>query len=485
MRTLVALALAALLAMPAFGQYEKLPQLEEWFSMSGGGPGINYLPNFDVANNGINATAVEFAGNPTWYNRFPGDTANQFRWYGADGSAIVDRVDINGDGIIDYVDFNGYIYVGKAKDSPPVLSGKIKGLFERYSYQSLVGDFTGDGIGDVISRGKPAPDSTEQDGYLVIGNADTSRIRSLSFKFPGIRRDIMLAAYTSTGKGRVISYGYDNEHEGFYLWSVEVETTGEPTVKLTLLDKVERFKLPGSELFYRYYNSGLYLDPKKQETAFIAAHGSTDIYNLVNDKLVFVYEQKLIQASYFLLPTGIDYSSKSAYLRTSVNGILFYRGNPSEDTIPVARFPGRMCGERVLVNAVSIGDVTGDGVGDVALSYSSNGYCFIIAKGLSPLSVEQENSLLSFFVGQSNPSPVSMSGQGVVTASIEKAGRYALTLYSLNGNEVARVFAGELSPGEHRFVIEPKRFGLAPGLYNLRLTDGVRTRERGFLVEGR
>lgn len=493
MKTLVFLIVAVATFNAVFAQNGKqvqdLPELEEWFSMSSG-YGISYLPNFDVANGGINATALNLRGTATIYNRFHGDTVNQFSW---ERASLVVYGDFNNDGLRDYVDVGGRLYLGVGANAPPKQTGKK--ILDRdlwYERQgTVVNDFTGDGIDDIITRGKSIPDSINTDGYLIMGNADTSRIHSVSFKFPGTKRCLMIAAYTIGGKGRIISYGYGDgifdRNEGFYLWSIEVEKTGEPTVKLALLDKVERFKLPGAELFYTYYNSGL-VKVSEQNIAFLAVKTSTSsIYRMANDKFEFQYENYAREGDFQFLERAIDRSGKPGWSRLSLFGkwIVFYSGSPADDTIAKAVFPGFYQTDRLAERIVSIGDINGDEAGDVAMTFSGrSGRSFVIAKGITSTSVA-EQAQAPFRLTQSIPSPVPASSQGVISVSLERSGQYSLTLYSLQGNEIGRVFSGELSAGEHQFVIEPKRYGLAPGFYSLRLSDGVRTRERGFMVEGR
>jgi len=484
--TLVALATFNTLFAQSGKQVQDLPQLEEWFSMSSG-YGISYLPNFDVANGGINATALNLRGTATIYNRFQGDTVNQFSW---ERASLVVYGDFNNDGLRDYVDVGGRLYLGVGANTPPKQTGKK--ILDRdlwYEHQgTVVKDFTGDGIDDIITRGKSVPDSAEQDGYLIMGNADTSRIRSLSFKFPGTQRSVMVAAYAVGGQGRVISYGYGtgplSNYEGFYLWSAEMETTGEPAVKLALLDKVERFMPSGAQPFYSYYDFMLYFTVSESPIAVLLSFtDDPKAYTLTNDKwgIPQTLPQKVGEP--FYMSSSIDNDSLPDWVATvSQAQRAVFSGDPNGLCVPRAIFPRLSCGGSAIARA--IGDVSGDGIGDFATAFRDG--CFRIYKGIDWQAVGvAEQQSVSFSMSQSEPNPVAASGQGVVSVSVRKAGRYTLMLYSLNGNEVARVFAEELSPGEHRFVIEPKRFGLAPGLYNLRLSDGVRTRERGFLVEGR
>lgn len=70
-----------LIAAPLFAQKPvvELPELQEWYSVSGTGSGVSYLPGFS-SDGGMNAIAVAAPNSPTWYNRFAYDTVNQFSW---------------------------------------------------------------------------------------------------------------------------------------------------------------------------------------------------------------------------------------------------------------------------------------------------------------------------------------------------------------------------------------------------------------------
>jgi len=150
MKTLIVSLISMLLACaPLSAQtpvVQDLPELEEWYSWPGAfGGHISYLPNFDVANGGINAITQRRSGNPTWYNRFAYDTTNQFTWI---SPWVVTRVDLNGDGLIDYVDAEGNVYQGVKENSPPipVVGVKYSGL----QGGGFVGDFNNDGFEDII-----------------------------------------------------------------------------------------------------------------------------------------------------------------------------------------------------------------------------------------------------------------------------------------------------------------------------------------------
>lgn len=485
MKTFLAFIFAVLTVLPVAAQNPVL--LEEWYSLSEGAGYLSYLPNFDIERNGKNVVVSKSYYSGTWYNRFPFDTINQFSWSGNGYFKIV-QGDFNGDKIMDYMDSEGWLYLGIENGKPPSATFSLRPITNLNMHTTIVGDFTADGIDDIITSGKSMPEIGGTDGYLVIGNSDTNRIRSLSFTIPQnhTRTNLLLAAYINNSKGRIISYGYEEDTgEGFYLWSVELETTGEPTVKLVLLDKVERNKLAGAPRYYSYYDFMLYSHPTtKEHIALLLSYPDFPMaYQITNDKWgnPQPLPQKVAEPSY--MPISIDNDTIPDWIATlSQTQRAVFSGKPDSSSVPRVLFPRLSCGGSPVVCAIS--DVNGDSIGDFAAAFRDG--CFRIYLGVDWKAVGvTENQEFSFHIEQSVPSPVSVNSQSVVTISIEKQGNYSLTLYSLSGGEIGKIFSGDLPSGEHSFVIEPKRFSLTHGLYNLRLTDGKHTREHSFMVGGK
>jgi len=493
MQMLCAIAVAICCTANAQAQYDNVPELEEWFGMESG-YGLNYLPNFDVPNGGINALGIKLYKTSTIYNRYPGDTVNHFTW----GSAVcIVYGDFNGDGIRDYVDYHGRLYLGVVAGTPPQTTEKKLVTLGVYNGKHIgaVGDFDGNGIDDIITSSM----TSSPNGYLILGDRDTSQIRFVSFRFPGSEYGtrMFVAAYTEGGKARVISYSVGNgtfdSAEGFYLWDISVDKTGEPTVKFTLLDKIERYIGVKQEPYYSYYNSWIYYDTATKERIFLIGAGAAiDMYSIIGDKFLLGKSGSKIGGSGRLIPTGINSSKTTAWctgVKTGVpdqySGIyLFFVGSPLSNSFPVAKVPWRYKDAGVIM-IVGIGDVSGDGIGDVAITYNGwSGSFFKIFKGINDASGVNSKPLPRFDMGQSIPSPAPREGECSIPITIEKSGHYVLTLYSLTRAEIVRVFEGELSEGSHNIVLEPKLYALSAGMYSLRLSDGLSVRERGFMVGG-
>src|ERR1700754_3777649 len=103
------------------------PELEEWFYIDGqdswmlGGIGkeFSYLPDFEPARGGTNATLVQVHTSvPTWYNRYHGDTINQFSWPVLSGRDMR-KADLNADGVDEYISRNGLLHRGITQGEPP------------------------------------------------------------------------------------------------------------------------------------------------------------------------------------------------------------------------------------------------------------------------------------------------------------------------------------------------------------------------------
>ena len=486
MKTLLLLALALLCALPAAAQDEKLPMLEEWFSMTGGlEPYLSYLPSFDIARQGANALALKYKGDPTWYNRFPGDTANMFEWQSGGGWTIV-QGDFNGDGIQDYMDRKFQVYRGINNNAPPEpVPVKRFTILASSSRGWVVADFNGDGYQDVLYKEYEAPDLQREFGGLILGNADFEKMQAIGLRKPLGKRDYLIGAYTTPGgKARVILYTDDFGIEAFNL--VEFTVTfagGTPDVSFTVLDKFRRdYAIGQTQPYFDYLDCGFYLDREGRNPALLASHGTADVYAVINDRFEYRYQIPRIESSFFFMPAGIDKSGQPGWGRFAKAGtgssLLIYSGNPAYDTIPRAQLPVYCNPGNPVRTLISIGDVTGDGMPEIAAAYNN---CFKIFKGGSATSVE-EVLMGKFELHQNEPNPVGRDGRTVVPIALAREGRYTLTLYDGEGKRVAELFNGILPAGEVRLPLDLAGLALGSGFYTLCLSDGKAIRERGILL---
>ncbi|MBK9246944.1 MAG: hypothetical protein IPM69_02240 [Ignavibacteria bacterium] len=130
-----------------------------------------------------------------------------------------------------------------------------------------------------------------------------------------------------------------------------------------------------------------------------------------------------------------------------------------------------------------IGDVTGDGIGDVAYGCASNGD-FRIFKGIDwrKLSVETEALKADFTLKQTEPNPMGKDNKAILPATIARTGIYTLEVFDLTGKRIGELFKGELPVGEVRIPFDVKALNISSGMFTLRLSDGKRTQERAFVI---
>jgi len=127
---------------------QDLPELEEWYSWPGAlHSHISYLPNF--ANGGMNAVAQGRANSPTWFNRFPYDTTNQFTWKDKGSNYIVSG-DFNGDGVTDYWTAFDRVHRGIANGEFPNAEPDTNYFLDKDNGYCFVWDINEDGYDDVL-----------------------------------------------------------------------------------------------------------------------------------------------------------------------------------------------------------------------------------------------------------------------------------------------------------------------------------------------
>ena len=484
MKTLVAFALALLGALPAAAQDEKLPMLEEWFSLPGGQPYLSYLPNFDIEGNGKNALGLKYNTSGTWYNRFPFDTANQFSWSGNGYFKIV-QGDFNKDGMIDYMDSRGYVYRGLQNGSPPEVEPAVQAAIGLSSRNTYVSDFNNDGFDDVLTTTQAEPGAVSNFAVLVLGAADLTKMQAISLGKPIGKRDYLIGAYTTPGgKARVILYTDDFGVEAFNLVEFTVTSAGgTPDVSFTVLDKFRRDYAIGQTQPYFYpQGSLLYNSVKTGVKALIPyiLYNQTSVYEIVADRFANKKQLPLIDEPYLINPSIDKDSIEDWAAGYSKDHIAIFSGNPSDTPKPRAVIPYLSCGGNRVI--IGIGDVSGDGIGDLA--FAARDGCFRIYKGLDwkVVGVNETGVPSDFRLHQNEPNPVGKDGRTVVPMTIAREGRYTLTLYDGEGKHIAELFGGALPAGEVRVPLDLAGLPIGSGFYTLRLSDGKATRERGILL---
>lgn len=77
---------------------------------------------------------------------------------------------------------------------------------------------------------------------------------------------------------------------------------------------------------------------------------------------------------------------------------------------------------------------------------------------------------------------VGIDGSLGIELHIVRAARYTLELYDLRGNRVQALLDESFPSGNHDRVLQLSGANLPSGLYNLRLSDGVRAVDKGILI---
>ncbi len=498
MKILLCLASVLLLiAAPLHAQKPvvELPELQEWYSLSEVGVGISYLPGFS-SDGGMNAIAVHISGDPTWYNRFPYDTVNKFSW-SKDGTYLVVQVDLNGDGIMDYVDSRGFVYKGITKNQPPEKVAISQPIEHLNMSRTITGDFNGDGYEDIISAIKTELSDGGNDIFiLLLGNSDLTKTKKIIVSEPINNNECLIGAYVNKeGSTRILTYHLDsNRWEGFALYSLDFtggQVSGDIKVTLTILDSFGTYLVPNEQPQYEEIFTSLYHSHKYKENTLVVERstGGTATYRIENDKLLFVENGYLASSSFSGLTASVDgddkedFVSRGAFTRNAITrqGYFIISGNPADGGFPPRAFFAGECGNGTGEKVIAIGDVTGDGIGDIAFSGGQYG-CLRIYKGIDwKVSVQEANSI-KFTVQATEPNPIGLARTAILPITIESSGHYTLTLSDVSGKSITELFSGELPIGEQRLPLALKSYNLSGGFYLLRLSDGKNTRERGILI---
>ncbi|MBS1538591.1 MAG: VCBS repeat-containing protein, partial [Bacteroidetes bacterium] len=462
-----------------------LPELQEWYSWPGAlSAHISYLPNFSAQGDAITQYRK---GEPTWFNRFPYDTTNQFSWKEL-GSVFVVSVDFNNDGIQDYMDTRGRIYTSSNKGEMPNPE-PVKTLSRGSFIWASTGDFNGDGYEDIF-----APNSG-QDYEIIFGGKDITKIHRTISIVPNSTS--LISAYVNeVGKARLITYKSSDFSEGFYLYGLTFEGTPNDSVIVNLkeLDKIivnKQIKNDPSIFLPSY--SVLYQSKQYKEYTLIArkSKGGTKTYKIENDNLIFVDDYYFTPAYFTNMNGSIDGDDKEDYIYfggkqkkdgSTQLGYLVNSGNPATDlTHPAHGFmPTGLCSDGYDFVGY-VGDVNGDGVGDIG--YSCNGV-FTVYLGIDwqKLSVTGDLSKVDFTLHQTEPNPIGADGKAVLPATLAHSGNYTLEVYNLTGKRLGELFSGELPSGEIRLPIDVQTLNLPSGMYELRLSDGKHSREHAFVI---
>lgn len=522
-----------LLSVPLRSSGEEIPELYDWWSIEADtntgwyfAQYFAYVPNFDTANRGVNAvavytrTTVEDDSSSTWYNRYFMDTLNQFNWYGG-SERVLTSADLNGDGVLDYLTWQGRVYKGTTPYAPP--EKLERGLYNFASVsigeRRIVMDVNNDGYEDVLC---PKSNIGGNNLFTILfGGEDLSKLMSVRVKKRPEHGygEYFLGAFQK-GEGdttvKIVNLSYEymtidgNQYKKWYalvLREMSVKNVGDTVdISFRTLDSLwfDGYKTDKPSWEMTYGSSKIFTNKKAGKEYLIAR---SILWTPGKDRrwYAMLYEMadgELHEVQSF---ASIDpFSSNVTLLGGDVNGdgyddwgilgrnndFYIYRGlRDGIDSVPIAmyRLDSQRFPESAYTTILAIGDVTGDGVGDMAIGYDVPNGKFSIIKGekLHPVGVEEPvagYAPADFSMEQSYPNPIGAERNAMLPVQLRRAGQYSVLLYSLQGRQIAELYNGFLPAGTSQLPLQLSRYGLSAGFYVLRLGDGVLHTERGILL---
>jgi len=476
-----------------------LPELQEWYSIKGGGysPFISYLPGFDSLGGGMNAITQERSRSyaPVFYNRFPFDTTAQFQWK-SDGAYIIAQIDFNNDGIHDYLDRKGRLYTGSKKGEKPNPE-PIYQFSDGIVLDYFIHDFNSDTYPDMLIWYEGYPFA------IIFGGKDLRNLQRVLVTQPRKTYDPNSFTYTQyvgaysneNGKPRILIYGIEAYSEGFYLYGIRTASKGDSVeIFLDELDKIEVEKEEKDQpQKYWYLLSAIY-QQSHNSIPFFNIYEAPQIdggrpqprgFTIENDKFIKNRDNSRFARIGSNLGGSVDHDSIPDFFAfdevTENNQLrrvyMLYTGNPRfSDNIPKAFFYEPKC---TNVSIYYIGDVNGDGIGDVGFTCFDY---FAIYLGLDwrKVSVNEVAEYNSFKLHQNIPNPVQKDRKTLLPVSLKQQGNYSIVLYSLQGSRIKDLFNGELSEGDHKIPLD--LMGLSAGMYIVKMNNGSISRERAIMI---
>jgi hypothetical protein len=469
-------------AAPASGQQptqDTIPQLKEWWRtdvLKYGKYGMTWLDNFYQGKGALVVYTSE--GVKTWLLRFPGDTMNVFSW--EKGSSNIKTGDFNGDGITDYVDENGYIYEGIKNGEPPKPEISGQGF-----NPSLVSDINGDGYDDMLAA-----------SAVIFGKKDLSSLKIETFTLPDVdSNNAPIGSYMVSRSEmyivcrhyywtNIVKYPFKIIYkEGLRLVRVWWDVNGFKS------QTVDEFTIDVSG---PSYSGGVLMKQSKSKVYWI---GSTNgnlltVYNLSNNKFEKMYTQAYNGGVVGTLRHSIDNDSTHDFYilgqRTDgVRTIILYSGNIDNDLHPICEFT------TVQIAAVaSIGDVTGDGKPELALSNyyivsSREKYRFsILTTQDTTSSVESESANASTFSIQTiSPMPVSKDKNVQIKVRVPQAGSYTVYFYDTTGKKIPGKSENYQLSGEAIINLTIGDYGISSGMYRVQVEGDGRTSHCSIIIQ--
>ena len=477
----------------------KIPTLKVWYEV----PGVydaSYVENFDTDRGGKNALVLyrPRGESSTLYMRDRGDTVNMFtwgKWKTYDAGLWAGQVDFNGDGISDYLLDDGVVYQGRVKNGPPDSLPVAKYALNYWGIASRrVDDFNGDGKQDFItgtvSTSVQSSAPSGPIGKIILGNSDLTKMEVVDMPQLEGAYSIqnIVSAWRENGKSYVVLYqytdsGYNPRSDKFVLYEFVITDTG---VVYTQRDRITTMQWPTSSTPYYSFSSSFVWHSRdgKEHTLVVSVlkDASTQVFRIVNGRFVYRWTKTRREGSSKLLTHGIRSLATNGYTRGNNPVIYIYEGNPAADSMAVAKIPIGLSGYGPYGDVISCGDVNNDGLGDIAVTYIGNNTGMLrICLGADSISAVEETDPMAPTMTLRN-AQVGIDGSLGIELHIVRAARYTLELYDLRGNRVQALLDESFPSGNHDRVLQLSGANLPSGLYNLRLSDGVRAVDKGILI---
>jgi hypothetical protein len=300
----------------------------------------------------------------------------------------------------------------------------------------------------------------------------------------------IVSAWRENGKSYVVLYqytdsGYNPRSDKFVLYEFVITDTG---VVYTQLDRITTMQWPtASRPYYSFSSSFVWHSRDGKEHTLVVTLGpnirTSDVYAIINGRFVHAYHKEAREYEIWPLAYSVKTMNDNGYARYYSRLCFVYHGNPALDSTRIARFPSVIGADEYVISSVSsIGDVNNDGKGDVAVVYVGNNTGILrMYLGADSISAVEETDPMAPTMTLRN-AQVGIDGSLGIELHIVRAARYTLELYDLRGNRVQALLDESFPSGNHDRVLQLSGANLPSGLYNLRLSDGVRAVDKGILI---
>ena len=240
-----------------------------------------------------------------------------------------------------------------------------------------------------------------------------------------------------------------------------------------------------------WFYGGRLFQQSPSEIYWLCQHGEgiITVYNLYKDKFDTNYTETNPIGLLGSLKHSIDNDTIPDFYAIQQipegDHITFYSGEVSNGIHPICEFT------TVQIAAVaSIGDVTGDGKPDLALSNyyivsSREKYRFsILTTQDTTSSVESESANASTFsIETISPMPVSKDKNVQIKVRVPQAGSYTVYFYDSTGKKIAGKSENYQLSGEQIIHLSIGDYGVSSGMYRVQVEGNGRTSHCSIIIQ--